>query len=59
MPAIMPVNDFRNPNEISDKFTKTNRIDQAIFESEKELEEGAAPIELDDAFEQLNRKYYG
>ena len=42
-----------------DKFVKTNRIDQAIYESEKELEEGAVSIDLNEAFEKLNRKYYG
>lgn len=46
-------------SELYDKFARTNRIDQAIFESEKELEEGGTSIDLDDAFEQLDRKYYG
>ena len=42
-----------------DKFAKLNRIDQAIFESEKEMEEGGVSIDLEDAFAQLDRKYYG
>lgn len=46
-------------SELYDKFAKTNRIDQAIYESEKEMEEGGISIDLDDAFEKLNRKYYG
>lgn len=46
-------------SELYDKFAKSNRIDQAIYESEKEMEEGGAPIDLDEAFEKLNRKYYG
>ena len=46
-------------SELYDKFVKTNRIDQAIYESEKELEEGAVSIDLNEAFEKLNRKYYG
>ena len=46
-------------SELYDKFARNNRIDQAIYESEKELEEGGVSIDLDDAFEMLDRKYYG
>ncbi|HJA12449.1 MAG TPA: prevent-host-death protein [Candidatus Mediterraneibacter merdipullorum] len=46
-------------SELYDKFVKNNRIDQAIYESEKEMEEGGALIDLDEAFEKLNKKYYG
>lgn len=46
-------------SELYDKFAKINHIDQAIYESEKEMEEGGASIDLDEAFEKLNRKYYG
>ena len=46
-------------SELYDKFAKSKRIDQAIYESEKEMEEGGASIDLDEAFEKLNRKYYG
>ena len=46
-------------SELYDKFAKINRIDQAIFKSEKEMEESDASIDLDEAFEKLNRKYYG
>jgi len=46
-------------SELYDKFAKANRIDQAIFESEKEMEEGGETIGLDDAFERLNKKHYG
>lgn len=45
-------------SELYDKFAKINRIDQAIYESEKEMEEGAEAIDLDDAFEMLNKKHY-
>ena len=34
-------------------------IDQAIFEAEKEVEEGREPIPLNIARECLDRKYYG
>lgn len=46
-------------SELYDKFAKINRIDQAIYESEKDMKEGGEAIDLDDAFERLNKKYYG
>lgn len=46
-------------SELYDKFARVTRIDQAIFESEKEMEEGGLSIDLDEAFEKLNKKYYG
>ena len=46
-------------SELYDKFARINRIDQAIYESEMALEEGGVSIDLEDAFERLNRKYYG
>ena len=46
-------------SELYDKFARINCIDQAIYESEMELEEGGVSIDLEDAFERLNRKYYG
>lgn len=46
-------------SELYDKFAKPNHIDQAILESEKELEDGGVSIDLDEAFDILNRKYYG
>ena len=46
-------------SELYDKFAKINRIDQAIYESEQDMEEGEEAIDLDDAFGRLNKKYYG
>lgn len=46
-------------SELYDKFARINRIDAAIFESEKEMEEGGESVDLEEAFEKLNRKYYG
>lgn len=43
-------------SELYDKFAKTNRIDQAIYESEKEMEESDASIDLDEAFEKYQLK---
>ena len=43
-------------SELYDKFAKINRIDQAIYESEKEMDEGGVSIDLDEAFDKLNGK---
>ncbi len=45
--------------ELYERFASINRIDQAIFDSEKEMQEGAEAYELDAAFAMLNKKYYG
>ena len=45
-------------SELYDQFIKTNRIDLIIYESEKEMNEGAKSIDLDDAFKKLSKKYY-
>ena len=42
-------------SELYDKFVKNNRIDQAIYESEKEMESGGVSIGLDEAFETLKK----
>jgi hypothetical protein len=46
-----------NTMPLNDRFAKINRIDQAIYESEKEMQEGGESLDLDDAFEILNNKY--
>ena len=63
---ILPISSFVIKNgysdlvvmssELYDKFAGANRIDQAIYESEKEMEEGGESIDLDTAFERLNIK---
>ena len=45
--------------ELYERFAKINKIDQAIFEAEAEVNDGAEPIALDSAMERLNKKYYG
>lgn len=45
--------------ELYDKFARINRIDQAIYDAENEVLEGAETIDVDDAMERLNAKYYG
>ncbi len=46
-------------SELYERFAQINKIDQAIYEAEEEVEDGATPIALDDARDRLNRKYYG
>ncbi len=45
--------------ELYERFAQINRVDQAIYEAEAEIAEGAAPISLDDAKARLDGKYYG
>ena len=45
--------------ELYDRFAQINRIDQAIYEAEKEVEEGSEPVALDAAKASLDMKYYG
>ena len=45
--------------ELYERFAQINRMDQAIYEAEAEVAEGAAPISLNDAKARLDRKYYG
>ena len=45
--------------ELYERFAQINKINQAIFEAEKEVEEGAEPISMNVAMERLNKKYYG
>lgn len=45
--------------ELYDKMVSINRIDQAIFEAEKEVEEGAIPVAANSVKERLDKKYYG
>ena len=45
--------------ELYDHFAQINRIDQAISEAEKEVENGAEAVTLDAAKASLDMKYYG
>lgn len=46
-------------SELYDKIARENRIDQAIFESEREMADGGTLMDLDDAFDKLDNKFYG
>ncbi len=68
----MQIRELRNKSEISElvhneqgaimsvemheKFAQVNRIDQAIYEAEKEVEDGAEPISVDSAIDRLNKR---
>lgn len=56
MPNIVPIRDLRNTNEISEL---VHRIDQAIYEAEKEYAATEESLDVDDVFNKLNEKYYG
>lgn len=42
-------------SEYYERFAQINKIDQAIFDAETEVENGAEPISLDNAMERLNK----
>lgn len=46
-------------SELYDKFARINRIDQAIYESEQELLNGAKAIDADVVFADLEKKHFG
>ena len=45
--------------ELYERFVEINRIDQLIFEAEKEIGEGGQAIPVRKAMDRLNKKYYG
>ena len=45
--------------ELYDKFASTNRIDQAIFESEQEIANGAEAADAEVVFAELEKKHFG
>lgn len=46
-------------SELYDKILRANRIDQAIFESEQEVLNGAKAVDASFVFEELEKKYFG
>lgn len=46
-------------SELYDRFAKMNCIDQAIYESEQEILNGAEAIDADAVFAELEKKYFG
>ena len=46
-------------SELYDKISRANRIDQAIFESEQEVLNGAKAVDASYVFEEKEKKYFG
>ena len=46
-------------SELYDKFARINRIDQAIFESEQEITNGAETVDAEIVFAELEKKHFG
>mgnify|MGYP006995755517 CR=1 FL=1 len=46
-------------SELYDKFARMNRIDQAIFESEQEIDNGAEAVDAEKVFADLEKKHFG
>lgn len=45
--------------ELYEKFARINKIDLAIYESEKEVEDGVPTMLLEDVKLLMNKKHYG
>ena len=45
-------------SELYDKFARMNRIDQAIFESEQEIDNGAETVDAEKVFADLEKKHF-
>lgn len=45
-------------SELYDKFARMNRIDQAIFESEQEIANGAEAVDAEIVFAELEKKTF-
>ncbi len=46
-------------SELYDKFARIHRIDQAIYESEMEVANGAETVDADVVFAELEKKHFG
>ena len=46
-------------SEMFEQFAQNNRIDNAIEEAEREIEQGAKSISAKEARKKLDKKYYG
>ena len=46
-------------SELYDEFAGVNRIDQAIYESELETANGFEPVDAEEVFSELEKKYFG
>ena len=62
-PILLPKNGYSDlvvmSSELYDKFARMNRIDQAIFQSEQEIENGAEAVDAEIVFAELEKKHFG
>ena len=45
--------------ELYDEFARMNRVDQAIYESEQEIVNGAEAVDAEQVFIELVKKHFG
>lgn len=61
-PIFITKNGYRDlvvmSSELYDKFARMNRIDQAIFESEQEIANGAEAVDAEIVFAELEKKTF-
>ena len=62
-PIFITKNGYSNlvvmSSELYNKFARMNRIDQAIFQSEHEIANGAKAVDAEMVFAELEKKYFG
>lgn len=46
-------------SELYDRFAKLHHIDQAIYESEQEIANGAEAVDAETVFAELEKKHFG
>ena len=46
-------------SELYDKFVRMNHIDQAIYESEQEIVNGAVAVDAETVFAELEKQHFG
>lgn len=63
MTPVIPIKDLHNTTETSNiahetQESRTNRIDQAIYESEQEIANGAEAVDAETVFAELEKKHF-
>ena len=46
-------------SELYDRFNEINSIDNAIYEAERQVADGAQPIDAEEVFAELEKKHFG
>ena len=63
MTLVIPIKDLHNATETSNiahetQESRINRIDQAIYESEQEIANGAESVDAETVFAELEKKHF-